>query len=477
MPHVSTPMTSAEMRRIYVMEGLAPEVVAVTFAKTSRSPEAFDQIARELTETTSAKFHEKWVVGYGHASVAEHAILSLAVENVSILAAKAIEDNRLASYTEKSTRYQVYDPEHVYRPARIMADREIGPRYEETIKTLLKTYISWSDKALEHLKRKSPCPEGKSERMWLARLRARACDAIRYLLPTATLTNLGWTVNARVLAHAIRKLGSSELEEFREIAEELRESARAKVPTLLKYCDPDLARVQSVRAISEIVEKEAPTQPRVHDEVPPEVRVLRTEPTVLDVLCSGLAYSAQANDWDTVQAMVNRWSTDQKIDAIRRALAHLGPHDPLPRAFEHCHYLVEITIDYGAWRDIQRHRMATQTAQELTPELGITVPALIDELGLRQEFVDLSSLSAETYDAVAQRYPAEAVYPLMLAFRKRSLFDWNLREIYHFVKLRGSSKGHDAYRRAAIDLWREMLTVEPWMGEVLFPLGEDFQAG
>ena len=80
------------MRRIYLMQDLPPEVIAVAFAKTSRSPEPFDQIATELSESASAKFHEKWVVGYGHASVAEHAVLSLAVENISILAAKAIEE-------------------------------------------------------------------------------------------------------------------------------------------------------------------------------------------------------------------------------------------------------------------------------------------------------------------------------------------------------------------------------------------------
>ncbi|GAB4314633.1 MAG: FAD-dependent thymidylate synthase [Candidatus Zixiibacteriota bacterium] len=446
----------------------------MAFAKTSRSPESFDQIAQQLTESTSAQFHEKWVVGYGHASVAEHAILSLAVENVSILAAKAIEDNRLASYTEKSTRYQVYDPEHVYRPAKIMSDPEIGPRYEQTIKTLLEAYISWSDTALTHLRRQNPCPPDKSERMWLSRLRARACDAIRYLLPTATLTNLGWTVNARALAHAIRKLGASPLEEFREIADELRESARRRVPTLLKYCDPDIARVQSAQAVSELVSGQSAIPPRIHGEVPPEVRIVQAQPNALDTLCSALVYSTQTDNWSAVTSIVRSWSTDQKLDAVRRALAHLGPHDPLPRAFEHCHYLVEITIDYGAWRDIQRHRMATQTAQELTPNLGITIPALIDELGLRDEFVRLAALSEDTFDTIAARYPHEAVYALMLAFRKRSLFDWNLREIHHFVKLRGSSKGHDAYRRAAIDLWRSMISAEPWMAEVLFPLGESF---
>ncbi len=105
-------------RRIYLLSprDLSPETIAVAFAKTSRSPEAFDVIAAELTDARSAKFHEKWVVGYGHASVAEHAVLHLALENVSRLAIETIEGNRLASYTEKSTRYQQWDADAFIYP-------------------------------------------------------------------------------------------------------------------------------------------------------------------------------------------------------------------------------------------------------------------------------------------------------------------------------------------------------------------------
>ena len=103
-------------REIYTLEGLTPEVRAVTFAKCSRSPESFRAIADELTEEKSSEFHEKWVVGYGHSSVAEHAILSIAIENVSNIATKVIEDNRLASFTEKSSRYQIFDKSRYYKP-------------------------------------------------------------------------------------------------------------------------------------------------------------------------------------------------------------------------------------------------------------------------------------------------------------------------------------------------------------------------
>lgn len=463
-------------RRIYLMTGLPPEVVAVTFAKTSRSPEPFDQIASELTESKSAKFHEKWVVGYGHASVAEHAILSMALENVSIIAAKAIEDNRLASYTEKSTRYQVYDPQRVYRPASIMANTAAADGYETLITSLLETYIQWSERALNWLKDQNPRPEDKSERLWTSRLRARVCDSIRYLLPAATLTNLGWTVNARALAAAIRKLGASRLPELRSIATELHDAAVPKVPTLLKYCDPDNGRTAAEQAIAESLASHVARPERLFADTPPSVRILRHDPDPLVRLTCAVAYPNQPADWDTLESTIKTWSTDDMLGLLRRSMAAVGPFDPLARAFEHLNYLVEITVDYGAWRDIQRHRIASQTAQELTPDLGYTVPGLIDEMNLRSEFERLLESSAQTYDALCSDFPHEAVYALMLAFRKRSLFGWNLREVFHFVRLRGTAKGHAAYRVVAEDLWRQMLALHPWLGELMHPLGPDFSA-
>src|SRR5512133_182246 len=111
-------------RQIYLLDPqkLDPETIAVAFAKTSRSPQSFRKIAAELTGEKSAEFHEKWVVGYGHASVAEHAVLHVAIENVSRLAVETIESNRLASYTEKSTRYQKWSQEDFYTPPELAGD-------------------------------------------------------------------------------------------------------------------------------------------------------------------------------------------------------------------------------------------------------------------------------------------------------------------------------------------------------------------
>lgn len=470
---VPSPMT-APHRRIYLMKDLPPEVIAVAFAKTSRSPEPFDQIATELTESKSSQFHEKWVVGYGHASVAEHAILSLAVENVSILAAKAIEDNRLASYTEKSTRYQIYDPDHVYRPAVFQSHPELNRQFEDLIRELTTTYIAWSDKAVEHLRSVDPCPADKSPKMWETRLRAKACDAIRYLLPTATLTNLGWTINARALAHAIRKLTGSPLGELQEIGAEIKASALEKVPTLLKYADPDFARYAGANRVVAALNDKIPPVERIRHETGPDVRLVHYDHDGLRRLACGVAYANQHTDWLQLEEASVGWTEEEMLGIVKCSVDELGQFDAMPRAFEHLNYTIEITVDYGAWRDIQRHRIGTQSAQELTPELGWTTPQLIKDLGLKSDFERLIEKSARVHDALKPVFPNEAVYALMLAFRKRTLFEWNLRQVCHFVKLRGSSKGHDAYRVVAHDVWRRVLEAQPWLCDIIAPLGSDF---
>ena len=118
---ITNPLPPMPPRQIYLLspKELSPETIAVAFAKTSRSPESFREIAAELSDEKSARFHEKWVVGYGHASVAEHAVLHIAIENVSRLAVECLESNRLASYTEKSTRYQKWDAQAFFVPSEL----------------------------------------------------------------------------------------------------------------------------------------------------------------------------------------------------------------------------------------------------------------------------------------------------------------------------------------------------------------------
>jgi thymidylate synthase ThyX len=212
------PYVSSLTDDIFALTGLPEEVIAVLFAYYSRSRDDLrTNLARLLSDqeldvagaagvrpalrlaTEKARsFHEKWVVGYGHASVAEHAAIHLAVENVSIIASKAIEDLRLGSYTEKSTRYVVFDQQSFVDLPEI--GPELGALYRASAQKLFATYIDLLPKVIDKIKTRAPKQEGVAEGAYSAALRAQACDMLRGLLPAGARTNLGITANARALA-------------------------------------------------------------------------------------------------------------------------------------------------------------------------------------------------------------------------------------------------------------------------------------
>jgi thymidylate synthase ThyX len=226
-------------RQVYLLspKELSPETIAVAFAKTSRSPESFREIAAGLTQESSAKFHERWVVGYGHASVAEHAILHIAIENVSRLALECIESNRLASYTEKSTRYQKWDADNFVIPPE-MEGHPLRDLFIQTCKTLFEAYAQSLGPIRAYVVDRNPQRDNESDDAFDRRIRSRYIDSCRFLLPAAALANLGMTANARVLEHALSKMLSHPLAEVREIGEQVKAAALEEVPTLVKYATP-----------------------------------------------------------------------------------------------------------------------------------------------------------------------------------------------------------------------------------------------
>src|SRR5512146_3430213 len=161
-------------RQVYLLDPqkIDPETIAVAFAKTSRSPQTFRNIAAELTAEKSAEFHESWVVGYGHASVAEHAVLHLAIENVSRLAIESIESNRLASYTEKSTRYQKWSPDDFYTPPEIEtnAPASLKEQYQQTCRMLFDAYQQTLPAVRADVERDYPRQAGESDGAWERRI-------------------------------------------------------------------------------------------------------------------------------------------------------------------------------------------------------------------------------------------------------------------------------------------------------------------
>ncbi|MCX7778810.1 MAG: FAD-dependent thymidylate synthase [Patescibacteria group bacterium] len=438
-------------RRIYPLENLPPEVKAVTFAKCSRLPLPFDQIAQELTEEKSSQFHEKWVLGFGHSSIAEHAVLSLAIENVSILATKAIEDTRLASFTEKSTRYQVFERDKFYRPKRIL-NSEFKNLYEKTCQKLIDCYLNLYEKIREKIKMEL---SSFSE----MELKTKTCDIVRFILPTATLTNLGMTINARSLAHLIKKLLSSPLEEFQEIGQELKSAGLKIVPTLLKYTEVNSYLIQTSKNLARLTKKILKQKPqRSHYQ---SVELVEYDKNAEEKIITALLYRFSNLSYQEIKKKVKKMSRGEKEKIFSEAMRKRGFHDQPLRELEHTYYTFDLLLDYGAFRDLQRHRICTQTNQKLTTDYGYSLPIEIEKYGFKQEYEKTMKEAGEAFKKISKKFPEEASYLLPLAFRKRFLLTLNLRELYHLIPLRSSSKAHSSYRQIAQQMYQEVKRVHP----------------
>jgi thymidylate synthase ThyX len=455
-------MTAELRRQVYLLSPrrLSPETIAVTFAKTSRSPLSFREIADELTDAKSAAFHEKWVVGYGHASVAEHAVLHLAFENVSRLAIECIESNRLASYTEKSTRYQKWDAEGYYVPQEVRESVHEAV-YRSTCRRLFQEYLVSLEPVRAVVQQKFPRQEGESEERWEGRIRARYVDVCRFLLPAAALANVGMTANARALEHALRKMLSHPLDEVRQIGQEAKLAAVAEVPTLLKYADP----MPYVAAL----QRELPGWAKQESVAPAgePVRLLGLMPEPEAAALAAALYPYAADSLEGLVQRVQGMPESERTRLAQAVLGERGDHDPPDRSLEHTAFTFEIVLDQGAYFELKRHRMMTQSAQRLTTRLGYCVPRLISEAGQEPAYRESMAMAAQAYDELATWNPDVASYLVPNAFLRRVAVTMNLREAFHFCELRSAPNAHFSIRRIALRMAEVLQQAVPGLGNYL----------
>jgi thymidylate synthase ThyX len=443
-------------REIYLLSprSLSPETIAVAFAKTSRSPESFRAIAAELSDEKSAQFHEKWVVGYGHASVAEHAVLHIAFENVSRLAIESIESNRLASYTEKSTRYQKWGTDNFTIPPELEGHLLCG-EYVETLQLLFKTYADSLDPVRSLVLERFPRRPDEKEEAWDRRLRSKYVDVCRFLLPAASLANVGMTANARVLENMIRKLLSHELLEVRQIGETVKEVALAETPTLVKYAD---AVPYLIETIQDFGNRKSEIENRKSNDWC--TLVSYDQAGEKKVLAAALYRFGEMSYADAL-AYVEALDQGQKANLANSLLGRLGKYDIPLRELEYSTYTFDLVMDQGAYAEFKRHRMMTQTPQKLTTRLGYALPHLITEAGFTSQYETAMELAAELYEKLYQINPSVAQYAVPNGFNRRVLAQFNLREAYAFCQLRSATNAHFSIRRIAQRVYEEMSRVHP----------------
>jgi thymidylate synthase ThyX len=464
---------------------LTAEEIAVAMAKTSRSPNSFRVSADLVTQESAATFHDKYVLAYGHASVAELASAHACFENISMLGAKALEDQRLGAYIEASTRYQIWTRDSFMVPFE-MDHGEHHPlreRYTAWCYRLFDSYLSVHAKLLPLLAESTPRPEGMSEGLWKTNLKAKACDLARGLLPAGATTNVGWAANARVADHTITKLCSHPLLEAVYLGCELKRVTQKQLPTLVKYGKANRYRIEHRERMEAIARNfERPRvgrDPFIRSFGEPFVELVPpgtggdVSPHMLDLLATAIFphCTAPTASYYYIRSKLNKLTKGELEGYWKAIFEHQGDRDAAPRCVESAPFVFEMDLDFGAWRDLQRHRMMSQFDQPLTPYLGFHIPDAIRQLGgdaLYDEYRNAVQGTADMYDEMRSALgPYVAQYVIPMGFAKRCVFKMNLRQLAAIIELRSKPGGHLNYRRAAVAMWKELQRVEPWMADAV----------
>ncbi len=472
-----------------------PEVVkGALFARYSRSPKSLrrlflDEFVEELDMTGDAsvdatmglrraeELYARVFGDYGDDSVAQLGGVHLACEQASNVLTKVLEWGRLMAYLEQSTRYIPYDVRlgtghyRYYRDPDIL-ESPLGARYVGDMDRMFDTYAELLPKLQAHLSAVHPKAGTVSEIAYRQSIRARALDALRGLLPAASLSNVGIYGSGQSYELLLLRMRAHPLPEVRHYGELVLEELRKVIPSFLTRLDrPERGgewstylagrRDETAQLVARLWPDAAPGA-RTGDgaprgEAPASVTLTDFDPDgeekVLVAMCYPFTDLAEGEIVERVRRL---------DDAERAALvaAYVGErrnrrHRP-GRAFERTGYRFDIVSDYGAFRDLQRHRMLTVEWQPLGTSLGWTVPEVVVEAGLDEPFVDSLERSYELHADLGASFPEQAAYAVALAFNVRYSMQLSAREAMHVTELRSGPQGHPAYRYIAQEMHRQI---------------------
>ena len=479
-------------RDVFALRNL-PEVVKGTlFSRYSRSSKSLRRIFLDefvqnadlalppppnggtVNADKAEQFYERVLVGYGDDSVAELGGAHVALERISALAAKDIEDSRIGlSPLEKSTRYVFFDRQidgqyEYVRPPGIMQSPLAGV-YTDSMDACFRAYSETIAPLTDSLAAQFPPREGTSERAYRVAIRAKAADVLRALLPVGHLTNLGLFGNGRAFEYLLIKMAASALPEVRELGFELGRELGLVIPAFTKRAGTERGRDHSsyLRQRENAVGGWAAGLQSEPAGAQPAVTIVDYDPAAEDKIVAGLLHPHTQLSLTDVRQAVARMSAAEKTAILKAHLDGRGSRHRRPgRAFEMADYTVELCANFGVYKDLQRHRMCTQQRQRLGPTLGCSIPPELVGGPHEARFRACMATAAAAYEALAERFPAEAQYVVPTAYRMRWMMKLNLRELAHMTELRSTIQGHPDYRAIVHDLTRQVRQIHPILADM-----------
>ena len=497
---ILAPFVTSVDARIFGLRNLPEVVKGALFSRYSRSEKSIRRIlldefitqpesgfaalvptptnssSDQLVATKNAEaFYDRVLVGCGDDSVAELGGAHVAIEDISNVAAKIIEDARIGiSPLEKSTRYVSFstkvDGAYRYvREASILASPHAAA-YIAAMDGLFDTYSALLAPTLAWVQAQTPRDAETSERAYLSATRAKAFDLLRGLLPMATKTNVGLYGNGRAFEYLMTRIGSHQTAELNDIQQQLYDALSGLIPSFVKrVMTPRGQAMQSyLRDIRAAGQARAASIPPAAVTAGPSVTLVAADSDALERVVTAILYPHAAASYHDVTEFVRTLSADAKTAIVQEATGdrQVRFHKP-GRAFEEAHYTFDIVADIGAYRDLQRHRMLTQERQPFGVELGYVVPPEISAAGLEQPFRAAIEQAMTVSRAIAKDLPVASQYAVPMACLMRWRFSLNLREAFHLCELRSSPQGHPTYRRVAQDIARCISEAHPTLAAAM----------
>jgi thymidylate synthase ThyX len=483
-------------RPVFALVNLPETVKAAMFARYSRYPGTLrrmflEEFADDLPDSgrlgeagegkRAAQLYERIFLGYGDDSVAQLGGAHVACEWVSNVLTKLLQRPRLAAYLEQSTRYIAYDsPMPESDPARGGRDRyryyrdeALGPAYERAMDELFGIYsralprvCAWAEHEFPRAGDEPPAAHARA-------VKAKALDLLRGLLPAGSLSHMGIFATGQTYEQLILHLLAHPLPEARFYGSMILEELQRVIPSFLTRVErPDRGgQWMSYLATREHAGRRWARRLALDEAVGPagpSVTLLRVDGDEDDLLAA-LLFEAGASSERHVRDAIAALAPEARAELLGDLAGERANRRHRPgRGLETLRYRFEIVSDYGAFRDLQRHRMLTIQWQSLTPDLGADVPEQVELAGCGDDYRRALEISSDEYERLAERGLATAApYALCLGYRIRFVLELNAREAMQLIELRSGREGHPAYRAVAHEMHAQISAVHPAVGAMM----------
>jgi thymidylate synthase ThyX len=463
---------------VFALRNLPEVVKGALFARYSRSPKSLRRLfldefcdhvpalagTAEVGLQRAEQLYDRVFDEYGDDSVAQLGGAHLACEGASNLLTKVLEWGRLMAYLEQSTRYIAYNDRVGGRwrylvPAEI-EHTELRRPYVQCLDHAFETYARLIEPLEQYYRGRYPKEPADAAIVYKRTIRAKALDTLRGLLPAATQSNVGLFGSAQAYEALLLRMRAHPLEEARRYADLMLVELRKVIPSFLKRVDrPDRGGrwgryLERTRAATESVAQRLLADAVA--EARPEVVLTDYDPDGEVKLVAAALYPVSTLPDDQLLRVARQMGSEERAQLLR---AYIGDrqnrrHKP-GRAFERTTYRFDILTDYGAFRDLQRHRLLTLEWQALSPRHGYALSPAVREAGALSDCERVMEQSARLHQQLVDAgYPQTAPYAVSMAYRVRFYVEMNAREAMHMIELRTSPQGHPAYRRVCQTMHR-----------------------